>query len=96
MQDSDLGGGPVETDVQKAKARMGKGATTLTLDFYVFDGDVFYEETENARASRLIESTINVNTGEKVSCRLENGVSTGKFFAFCLVSSFLFFFYFAL
>ena len=88
MQDSDLGGGHVETNVQKAKARKGKGTTTLTLDFDESDDDVFDEEAQNARASRLTESTINVNTGEKVSCRLENGVSTGKFFAFCLVSSF--------
>ena len=96
MQDSDLGGGPMETDIPKAKAHKGKDTTTLTLDFDESDDDVFDEEVENAHASHLTESTINVNTGEKVSCRLENGVSTGKFFAFCLVSSFLFFFYFAL
>ena len=78
----------MEIDVDKARARKGKGTTTLTLDFNESDDDVFDEEAEDDRASRLTESTINVNTGEKVSCRLENGVSTGKFFAFCLVSSF--------
>ena len=27
----------------------------------------------------LTESTIDVNTGEKIACQLEKGVSTGKF-----------------
>ena len=79
----------METNVQKAKARKGKGTTTLTLDFDESDDDVFDEEVENARASHLIESTINVNTGEKVSCQLEKGVSIGKFF--CLLSCLFFF-----
>lgn len=74
MQDNYLGGGPAEASVQKAEAR--KGTTTVTLDFDECDEDVFDEEAENARASRLTESTINV-TGEKVSCQFEKGASTG-------------------
>ena len=79
MQDSALGGGPVETDIPKAKAYKGKGTATLTLDFDESDDDVFDEEAENAWASRLTESTFDVNTGEKVSCQLEKGVSTCNF-----------------
>jgi len=66
MQDTDLGGGPVETDAPKVKAHKGKGTTTVTLDFDDSD-DIFDEETKNVRASRLTESTIDVNTGEKVA-----------------------------
>ena len=44
VQDSDLGGGPVETDAPKVKAHKGKGTTTVTLDF---DDDVFDEEAEH-------------------------------------------------
>ena len=79
MQDSDLGGGPAKGNVQKAKAHEGNGTTTLTLDFDEFDEDVFDEEAKCARVSCLTESTINVNTGEKVSCQLEKGISTGQF-----------------
>ena len=75
MQDTDLGGGPVENDALKVKAHKGKGTTTVTLDFDDSDDAVFDEEVENARASRLTESTIDVNTGEKVAM----GVSMGKF-----------------
>ena len=32
-----------------------------------FDDDIFDEEAKNAHASRLTESTIDVNTGEKVA-----------------------------
>ena len=86
MQDSDLGGGAVETDAPKAKALKGKGTTTVTLDFDDSDDDVFDKEAENARASCLTESTIDVNIGEKVACQLEKGVSIGKFvFYLCVV-----------
>jgi hypothetical protein len=84
IQDSDLGGGPMETDASKVKAHKGKGTTTVILDFYDSDDDVFDEEVENAWASRLAESTIDVNNGEKVACQLEKGVSTGKFVLFYL------------
>ena len=60
----------MESDAPRVKAHKGKGTTTVTLDFDDSD-DVFYEEAENARASRLTESTIDVNTGEKVACQLE-------------------------
>ena len=55
MQHSDLGVWAVETDASKAKAHKGKGATTVTLDFDDSDDDVFDEEAENARASRLTD-----------------------------------------
>jgi hypothetical protein len=56
------------------------------------------EEAEHDHVSRLSESTINMNTGERVSYHLENGVSIGDFtlllHVFCLVlSSFDFCFY---
>ena len=47
MQDSDWGGGVVETDAPKAQAHMVKGTTTVTLDFDDYDDDVFDEEAEN-------------------------------------------------
>ena len=37
----------------------------------------FDEEAKGAKATRLTESTIDVNTGERVACQLEKGVSTG-------------------
>ena len=79
MQDTDLGGAPMETDAPKVKAHKGKGTTIVTLDFDDSDDDIFDEEAEHARASRLTESTIDVITGEKVACQLEKGVSTSKF-----------------
>jgi len=79
MQDTDLGGAAVETDAPKIKAHNGKGTTTITLDFDYSDDDIFDEEAEHARASGLTESTIDVNTGEKVACQFEKGVSIGKF-----------------
>jgi hypothetical protein len=82
IEDTGLGGGPVETGAPKVKALKGKGTTTVTLDFDESDDDVFDEEAKNARASRLSESTIDVNTGEKVVCHLEKGVSISNFFAF--------------
>jgi len=71
MQDTDLGGAPMETDAPKVKAHKGKGTTTVTLDFDDSDDDVFDKEAENARVSCLTESTIDVNIGEKVACQLE-------------------------
>ena len=55
-------------------------------NFRLHDSDdvIFDEEAENACAFRLTESTIDVNTGEKVAYQLENGVSTGKFVLFSL------------
>ena len=79
---------------------MVKGTTIVTLDFDDYDDDVFDEEAEKSRASHLTESTIDVNTGEKVACQLEKGVSTGKFFfvfvLFDLNFEFLFFLFYSL
>ena len=91
MQDADLGGAPVETDAPKAKVHKGKGTTTVTLDFDDSDDAVFDEEVENARASRLTESTIDVNTSEKVAYQPEKGVSTGKFVCYFLLFDFEFY-----
>jgi len=90
MQDTDLGGGPVETDAPKVKAHKGKGTTTFTLDFDDSNDDIFDEKVKNACASRLSESTIDVNTGEKVAYQLEKGVSMGKFVLFSLCLLFYF------
>jgi hypothetical protein len=49
-------------------AKDRKGTVTATLDFDDSDDDVFNEEAEGARVARLTESTIDVNTSEKVSC----------------------------
>jgi hypothetical protein len=73
-----LGGEPVETGAPKVRVLKAKGTTTVNFDFDEFDDDVFDEEAENARASRLSESIIDVNTGEKVACHLEKGVTTGN------------------
>jgi hypothetical protein len=67
IEDTDLGGGLVKTGAPKVKALKGKGTTIVTLDFYESDDDVFDKEAENARASRLSESTIDVNTSERVA-----------------------------
>ncbi|XP_066314355.1 uncharacterized protein [Miscanthus floridulus] len=79
LQDTDLGGGPMKTDAPRVKAHKGKGTTTVTLDFDDSD-DIFDEETKNVRASRLTESIIDVNTGEKVAYQLEKGVSMEEIF----------------
>ena len=71
MHDANFGGGPVAAGAQKVKAHKGKGTTTVTLDFDHFDDDVFDEEAENARASRLTESTIDVNTDKKLHVNLK-------------------------
>jgi len=89
LQDTDLGGGPMETDAPRVKAHKGKGTTTVTLDFDDSDDDIFDEEAKHAWASRLTAPTIDVNTGEKVACQLEKGVSTGKFVLFSLCLFFL-------
>jgi hypothetical protein len=80
----------METDASKVKAHKGKGTTTVTLDFDDSDEDVFDEEAKNARASRLTESTIDVNTSEKVAYQLEKGVSMGKFVLFFCACFFTF------
>ena len=81
----------MEIDAPKVKVCKGKGTTTVTLDFDDSDDDVFDEEAEHARASRLTESTIDVNTGEKVACQLEKGVSMGKFACYFYVVLFEFY-----
>jgi hypothetical protein len=68
-----------------------KGTTTFALDFDESDDEVHDEEAEHDRASRLSESTINVNTGERVSYQLKKGVFTGDFIL--LLRVFLFCFY---
>jgi len=92
LQNTDLGGGPMETDAPRVKAHKGKGTTTVTLDPDDSDDDIYDEEAKNVRASHLTESTIDVNTGEKVAYQLEKGVSLGKFVLFSL----RLFFYFLL
>jgi len=85
MEDTDLGGGAtagskVNEDISKDGARAAKdrkGTFTATLDFDDSDDNVFDEEAEGAKAARLTESTIDVNTGKKVACQLEKGVSMG-------------------
>lgn len=62
-------------DASKVQPR--KGTLIASIDFDDFDDDVFDEEAEEARSSRLTGSTVNVNTGEKVDCHLEEGVTTG-------------------
>ena len=74
----------METNAPRVKAHKGKGTTTVTLDFDDSNDDIFDEEAKNARASHLTESTIIVNTSEKVAYQLEKGVSTGKFVLFSL------------
>ena len=75
----------METDAPRVKAHKGKGTTTVTLDF---DDDIFDEVAKNAHASRRTQSTIDVNTSEKVVYQLKKGVSTGKF-VFFFVPAFL-------
>jgi hypothetical protein len=47
IEDTSLGGEPVETRVPKVKALKGKGTTTVTLDFDESDDDVFDEDAKN-------------------------------------------------
>jgi hypothetical protein len=63
-----------------AKAQKIKGTTILALDFDESDDEVHDEEAEHDHVSCLSESTINVNTGERVSFQLEKGVSIGECF----------------
>jgi hypothetical protein len=83
-----LGGGPVETRAPKVMVLKAKGTTTVTLDFDESDDDVFDEEAKNARASRLSESIIDVNTCEKVACHLEKGVTTGNYCIYICIYTF--------
>ena len=48
MQDTDLGGAPMEIDAPKVKAHKGKGTTIVTLDFDDSDDDIFDEEAVHA------------------------------------------------
>jgi hypothetical protein len=73
-----LGGEPVETRAPKVRVLKAKGTTTVNFDFDESDDDVFDEEAENTHSSCLSESIIDVNTGEKVACHLEKGVTTGN------------------
>jgi hypothetical protein len=90
-QDATVGDekGASEVVVPCAKAQKIKDTTTLALDFDESDDEVYGEEAEYDRVSRLSESTINVITGERVSFQLEKSVSTGDgffYFAyFCFV-----------
>jgi hypothetical protein len=64
-QDAAVGASGVA--VPGAKSQKIKGTTTFALDFDESDDEVHDEEAEHDRASRLSESTINVNTSERVS-----------------------------
>jgi hypothetical protein len=83
--------GASEVAMPGAKSQKIKGTTTFALDFDESDDKVHDEEAEHDRTSRLSESTINVNTGERVSYQLENRVSNGDFIL--LLHVFLFCFY---
>jgi hypothetical protein len=78
--DITLGGEPVETGAPKVRVLKAKGTTIVNFNFDESDDDVFDKEAKNARSSRLSESIIDVNTGEKVTCHLEKGVTTGNCF----------------
>ena len=67
----------METDAPRVKAHKGKGTTTVTLDPDDSDDDIYDEEAKNVRASHLTESTIDVNTGEKVAYQLREGCFYG-------------------
>jgi hypothetical protein len=92
-QDATVGSqeGASEGIMPGAKTQKIKGTTTFVLDFDESDDKVHDEEAEHDRASRLSESTINVNTGERVFYQLEKGVSTGDFIL--LLRIFLSYFY---
>jgi hypothetical protein len=69
----DVAVGASEVAVPGAKSQKIKGTTTFALDFDESDDEVHDEKVEHDHASRLSESTINVNTGERVSYQLEKG-----------------------
>jgi hypothetical protein len=71
--------GASEDIVPGAKTQKIKGTTIFALNFDESDDEVHDEEAKHDRASRLSESTINVNTGERVSYQLEKSVSIGDF-----------------
>jgi hypothetical protein len=83
-----LGGGPVEIGAPKVRVLKAKGTTIVTFDFDESDDDVFYEEAENARASCLSKSIIDVNTSEKVACHLKKGVTTGNYCIYICIYTF--------
>jgi hypothetical protein len=83
-----LGGGIVETGAPKVRVLKAKGTITVNFDFDESDDDVFDEEAEIARASCLSESIIDVNTGEKVACHLEKGVTTGNCYIYICICTF--------
>jgi hypothetical protein len=76
-----------------AKTQKIKGTTTFVFDFDESDDEVHDEEAEHDRTSHLFESTINVNTGERVSYQLEKGVSTCDFFIVARIFCFVFIFF---
>jgi len=91
--DANMGGGNAQVVGAVARGtRTLKGTITATLDFDESDEDVFDEEAEDSRAAHLIESTINVNTGEKVACQLEGGLTIGFLLILSLAFSFLLFY----
>jgi hypothetical protein len=59
--------GASEVVVPGAKTQKIKGTTTFALDFDESDDEIHDQEAEHDRVSRLSESTISVNTGERVS-----------------------------
>lgn len=98
--DVDMGGSEAHTGEVGAKkvescaseAEVCKGTMIATLDFDDSDEDIFYEEAKGAKATRLSESTVDVNTGEKVNCCLEKGGYNWLVFCkkFCSFSSLFF------
>jgi hypothetical protein len=91
--ESDMGGGDAQVVGAVARGtRTRKGTISATLNFDESDEDVFDEEAEDARAAHLIESTVNVNTGEKVACQLEGGLTIGCLLILSLSFSFLLFY----
>jgi hypothetical protein len=88
--------GASEDIVPGAKTQKIKGTATFVLDFDESNDEVHDEDAEHDRGSRLSESTINVNTGERVSYELEKGVSTGNFTLLLHVIFFLFLYSFDL
>lgn len=89
--DTDMGGGDAcVSEAAAQRVETHKGTMIATLDFDDSDEDVFDEEAQDARAARLNDCTVDVNTGEKVDCQLEKGVTTGQFTFFLdpLLSSF--------
>lgn len=73
-----MDGGDSQTIVAALRNISGHKVTVFAnVDFDKSNEDVFDEEAEDARAGHLTNSTININTGEKVSCQLDDGMTMG-------------------